>query len=71
MVANVLHSLSAVSTEQELGGHPGSMHVQPKEIVTFLVPSWSTLVFLEVSPVCFHQVSEVFSENKTLLSISS
>ncbi|XP_004600714.2 prolyl 3-hydroxylase OGFOD1 [Sorex araneus] len=45
-------------------------HFQPKQIVKSLVPSWNTLVFFEVSPVSFHQVSEVLSEEKSRLSIS-
>lgn len=45
-------------------------HFQPKQIVKSLTPSWNTLVFFEVSPVSFHQVSEVLSEEKSRLSIS-
>ncbi|XP_045149667.1 prolyl 3-hydroxylase OGFOD1 isoform X3 [Echinops telfairi] len=30
-------------------------HLQPKQTVKSLVPSWNTLVFFEVSPVSFHQ----------------
>ncbi|KAK2491919.1 hypothetical protein MC885_004551 [Smutsia gigantea] len=45
-------------------------HSQPKQIVKSLIPSWNTLVFFEVSPVSFHQVSEVLSEEKSRLSIS-
>ncbi|NWU95243.1 OGFD1 hydroxylase, partial [Upupa epops] len=45
-------------------------HFQPQQIVTTLVPSWNTLVFFEVSPVSFHQVSEVLSEEKCRLSVS-
>ncbi|XP_036296267.1 prolyl 3-hydroxylase OGFOD1 isoform X1 [Pipistrellus kuhlii] len=45
-------------------------HFQPKQIVRSLIPSWNTLVFFEVSPVSFHQVSEVLSEEKSRLSIS-
>ncbi|NXX82246.1 OGFD1 hydroxylase, partial [Urocolius indicus] len=44
-------------------------HFQPQQIVKSLVPSWNTLVFFEVSPVSFHQVSEVLSE-KCRLSVS-
>ncbi|XP_036201052.1 prolyl 3-hydroxylase OGFOD1 isoform X2 [Myotis myotis] len=47
-----------------------SEHFQPKQIVKSLIPSWNTLVFFEVSPVSFHQVSEVLSEEKSRLSIS-
>ncbi|XP_014812871.1 PREDICTED: prolyl 3-hydroxylase OGFOD1 isoform X1 [Calidris pugnax] len=45
-------------------------HFQPQHIVKSLVPSWNTLVFFEVSPVSFHQVSEVLSEEKCRLSVS-
>ncbi|XP_025226414.1 prolyl 3-hydroxylase OGFOD1 isoform X3 [Theropithecus gelada] len=45
-------------------------HFQPKQIVKSLIPSWNKLVFFEVSPVSFHQVSEVVSEEKSRLSIS-
>ncbi|XP_036997422.2 prolyl 3-hydroxylase OGFOD1 isoform X1 [Artibeus jamaicensis] len=45
-------------------------YCQPKQIVKSLTPSWNTLVFFEVSPVSFHQVSEVLSEEKSRLSIS-
>ncbi|KAJ8335591.1 hypothetical protein SKAU_G00389330 [Synaphobranchus kaupii] len=43
---------------------------QPQQVVKSLVPSWNTLVFFEVSPVSFHQVSEVISEEKCRLSVS-
>ncbi|XP_071973713.1 prolyl 3-hydroxylase OGFOD1 [Engystomops pustulosus] len=43
---------------------------QPGSIVKSLVPSWNTLVFFEVSPISFHQVSEVLSEDKCRLSVS-
>ncbi|KAM9861217.1 prolyl 3-hydroxylase OGFOD1 [Aulostomus maculatus] len=43
---------------------------QPQKIVKSLVPSWNTLVFFEVSPVSFHQVSEVLSQDKCRLSLS-
>ncbi|XP_018410919.1 PREDICTED: prolyl 3-hydroxylase OGFOD1 isoform X2 [Nanorana parkeri] len=43
---------------------------QPGHIVKSLIPSWNTLVFFEVSPVSFHQVSEVLSEGKCRLSVS-
>ncbi|KAM5263221.1 prolyl 3-hydroxylase OGFOD1 isoform 2-T2 [Ctenodactylus gundi] len=45
-------------------------HLQPKHIAKSLTPSWNKLVFFEVSPVSFHQVSEVLSEEKSRLSIS-
>ncbi|XP_027571866.1 prolyl 3-hydroxylase OGFOD1 isoform X1 [Pipra filicauda] len=44
-------------------------HLQPQHITKSLVPSWNTLVFFEVSPVSFHQVSEVVSR-KCRLSVS-
>ncbi|KAG7468660.1 hypothetical protein MATL_G00145490 [Megalops atlanticus] len=43
---------------------------QPQAVVKSLVPSWNTLVFFEVSPVSFHQVSEVISGDKCRLSVS-
>ncbi|XP_022072467.1 prolyl 3-hydroxylase OGFOD1 [Acanthochromis polyacanthus] len=43
---------------------------QPQSIVKSLVPSWNTLVLFEVSPVSFHQVSEVLSQDKCRLSLS-
>ncbi|XP_068115951.1 prolyl 3-hydroxylase OGFOD1 [Hyperolius riggenbachi] len=43
---------------------------QPSHIVKSLIPSWNKLVFFEVSPVSFHQVSEVLSEGKCRLSVS-
>ncbi|KAM6057690.1 prolyl 3-hydroxylase OGFOD1 [Chlamydotis macqueenii] len=45
-------------------------HFQPQQVIKSLVPSWNTLVFFEVSPVSFHQVSEVLSEDKCRLSVS-
>ncbi|XP_029464570.1 prolyl 3-hydroxylase OGFOD1 isoform X2 [Rhinatrema bivittatum] len=45
-------------------------HFQPQEIVKSLVPSWNSLAFFEVSPVSFHQVSEILSEGKCRLSVS-
>ncbi|XP_028404609.1 prolyl 3-hydroxylase OGFOD1-like isoform X2 [Dendronephthya gigantea] len=42
---------------------------QPDKIVKSLIPEWNSLVFFEVTPVSFHQVSEVISD-KTRLSIS-
>ncbi|XP_030059563.1 LOW QUALITY PROTEIN: prolyl 3-hydroxylase OGFOD1 [Microcaecilia unicolor] len=45
-------------------------HFQPREIVKSLVPSWNSLTFFEVSPVSFHQVSEVLSKEKCRLSVS-
>ncbi|XP_029354031.1 prolyl 3-hydroxylase OGFOD1 isoform X3 [Echeneis naucrates] len=45
-------------------------HFQPQSIVKSLVPSWNTFVLFEVSPVSFHQVSEVLSQDKCRLSVS-
>ncbi|XP_063801510.1 prolyl 3-hydroxylase OGFOD1 isoform X2 [Pseudophryne corroboree] len=54
-------SLDLYSTD-ELG--------QPGPIAKSLIPSKNTLVFFEVSPVSFHQVSEVLNETKCRLSVS-
>ncbi|XP_072321427.1 prolyl 3-hydroxylase OGFOD1 [Eucyclogobius newberryi] len=43
---------------------------QPKEISKTIVPTRNTLVIFEVSPVSFHQVSEVLSKDKCRLSLS-
>ncbi|XP_074474896.1 prolyl 3-hydroxylase OGFOD1 [Sebastes fasciatus] len=43
---------------------------QPQSIVKSLVPSLNTLVLFEVSPVSFHQVSEVLTQDKCRLSLS-
>ncbi|XP_041841802.1 prolyl 3-hydroxylase OGFOD1 [Melanotaenia boesemani] len=43
---------------------------QPQSIVKSLVPSWNTLILFEVSPISFHQVSEVLSQDKCRLSLS-
>ncbi|XP_072236590.1 prolyl 3-hydroxylase OGFOD1 [Leuresthes tenuis] len=43
---------------------------QPQSIAKSLVPSWNTLILFEVSPVSFHQVSEVLSQDKCRLSLS-
>ncbi|XP_054626758.1 prolyl 3-hydroxylase OGFOD1 isoform X1 [Dunckerocampus dactyliophorus] len=45
-------------------------HYQPQSVFKSLVPSWNTLILFEVSPVSFHQVSEVLSEDKCRLSLS-
>ncbi|XP_041916992.1 prolyl 3-hydroxylase OGFOD1 isoform X2 [Alosa sapidissima] len=45
-------------------------HGQPQCVVKSLVPSRNTLVFFEVSPVSFHQVSEVLSSEKCRMSLS-
>ncbi|XP_053305285.1 prolyl 3-hydroxylase OGFOD1 [Spea bombifrons] len=44
--------------------------IQPGPIVKSLIPQWNSLVFFEVSPVSFHQVSEVLCEGKCRLSVS-
>uniref|UniRef100_A0AAQ4QW95 Prolyl 3-hydroxylase OGFOD1 n=1 Tax=Gasterosteus aculeatus aculeatus TaxID=481459 RepID=A0AAQ4QW95_GASAC len=43
---------------------------QPQSIVKSLVPSLNTLILFEVSPVSFHQVSEVLTQDKCRLSLS-
>ncbi|XP_031170197.1 prolyl 3-hydroxylase OGFOD1 isoform X2 [Sander lucioperca] len=43
---------------------------QPQSIVKSLIPSLNTLVLFEVSPVSFHQVSEVLTQDKCRLSLS-
>ncbi|KAL6039450.1 hypothetical protein STEG23_025155 [Scotinomys teguina] len=62
------------SWDRSLGGtldlYDADEHFQPKQIVKSLIPSWNKLVFFEVSPVSFHQVSEVLSEETSRLSIS-
>ncbi|XP_063044717.1 prolyl 3-hydroxylase OGFOD1 isoform X2 [Engraulis encrasicolus] len=45
-------------------------HGQPGSIVKSLVPSRNRLVFFEVSPVSFHQVSEILSSDKCRMSVS-
>ncbi|XP_028824732.1 prolyl 3-hydroxylase OGFOD1 [Denticeps clupeoides] len=45
-------------------------HGQPACVVKSLIPCWNSLVFFEVSPVSFHQVSEVVAEDKCRLSLS-
>ncbi|KAF4111186.1 prolyl 3-hydroxylase OGFOD1 [Onychostoma macrolepis] len=45
-------------------------HCQPVSVVKSLLPCWNSLVFFEVSPVSFHQVAEVLSEEKSRLSLS-
>ncbi|XP_074865100.1 prolyl 3-hydroxylase OGFOD1 [Carettochelys insculpta] len=45
-------------------------HFQPQQVVKSLVPTWNSLVFFEVSPVSFHQVSEVLTKGKCRLSVS-
>ncbi|XP_062869024.1 prolyl 3-hydroxylase OGFOD1 [Trichomycterus rosablanca] len=45
-------------------------HYQPVSVIKSLVPCWNTLMFFEVSPVSFHQVSEVLAEDKCRLSLS-
>lgn len=41
----------------------------PRDIVKSIVPTRNTLVLFEVSPVSFHQVSEVLSKDKCRLSL--
>ena len=41
----------------------------PKSIVKSLIPAMNTMVCFEVTPKSFHQVSEVFTKDKTRLSI--
>ncbi|XP_065123640.1 prolyl 3-hydroxylase OGFOD1 [Paramisgurnus dabryanus] len=43
---------------------------QPVSVVKSLLPCWNSLMFFEVSPVSFHQVSEVLAEEKCRLSLS-
>lgn len=45
-------------------------HCQPVSVVKSLLPCCNSLVFFEVSPVSFHQVAEVLSEEKCRLSLS-
>ncbi|KAM8947697.1 prolyl 3-hydroxylase OGFOD1 [Pelodytes ibericus] len=45
-------------------------NAQPGPITKSLIPKWNSLVFFEVSPVSFHQVSEVLCEGKCRLSVS-
>ncbi|CAM4522353.1 unnamed protein product [Leuciscus chuanchicus] len=45
-------------------------HCQPVTVVKSLLPCWNSLVFFEVSPISFHQVAEVLSEEKCRLSLS-
>jgi len=42
----------------------------PKDVVTRLTPNYNSMAFFEVSPVSFHQVSEVLTLSKTRLSLS-
>lgn len=43
---------------------------QPKDVVESLKPEWNSFAFFEVSPVSFHQVAEVLSQDKVRLSIN-
>ncbi|KAL5015666.1 hypothetical protein ScPMuIL_005255 [Solemya velum] len=43
---------------------------QPKDIVKSIVPSRNTLAFFEVSPVSFHQVAEVLTQDHVRLSVT-
>ncbi|GFU53127.1 prolyl 3-hydroxylase OGFOD1 [Trichonephila clavipes] len=42
---------------------------EPSEVITSFIPKWNNLIFFEVSPVSYHQVSEVLAF-KTRTSIS-
>ncbi|CAN8004277.1 unnamed protein product [Ixodes hexagonus] len=44
-------------------------HNCPRDVVHSVVPRYNSLAFFEVSPVSFHQVAEVLSEDKVRLSI--
>nr|XP_032827084.1 prolyl 3-hydroxylase OGFOD1 [Petromyzon marinus] len=44
-------------------------NINPLSVVKSLVPAWNTLVFFEVSPMSYHQVSEVLSQSKRRLSV--
>ncbi|GBN62142.1 Prolyl 3-hydroxylase OGFOD1 [Araneus ventricosus] len=58
--------------EEKYGGSLdlfNTVNDEPSEIVTSFVPKWNNLIFFEVSPVSFHQVSEILGF-KTRTSIS-
>ncbi|KAH7970758.1 hypothetical protein HPB49_015324 [Dermacentor silvarum] len=42
---------------------------QPRDIVRSILPRFNSFAFFEVSPVSFHQVAEVLSEDKVRLSV--
>lgn len=42
---------------------------QPRDIVRSIIPRFNSFAFFEVSPVSFHQVAEVLSEDKVRLSV--
>uniref|UniRef100_A0A1E1XA86 uS12 prolyl 3-hydroxylase n=1 Tax=Amblyomma aureolatum TaxID=187763 RepID=A0A1E1XA86_9ACAR len=42
---------------------------QPRDIVHNIVPRFNSFAFFEVSPVSFHQVAEVLSEDKVRISV--
>ncbi|KAK8761393.1 hypothetical protein V5799_027340 [Amblyomma americanum] len=42
---------------------------QPRDIVRSIDPRFNSLAFFEVSPVSFHQVAEVLSEDKVRISV--
>uniref|UniRef100_G3MPY1 uS12 prolyl 3-hydroxylase n=1 Tax=Amblyomma maculatum TaxID=34609 RepID=G3MPY1_AMBMU len=42
---------------------------QPRDIVRNIVPRFNSFAFFEVSPVSFHQVAEVLSEDKLRISV--
>lgn len=43
---------------------------QPDKIVRSITPQWNNFLFFEVSPVSFHQVAEVFTDEKERVAIS-
>nr|CAG8442003.1 2232_t:CDS:2 [Entrophospora candida] len=43
---------------------------QPNQIIRSIIPSWNTMVFFELSPTSYHQVSEVLTNSKIRFSIS-
>ncbi|XP_021341340.1 prolyl 3-hydroxylase OGFOD1-like isoform X2 [Mizuhopecten yessoensis] len=43
---------------------------QPADVVQSIIPVRNNFLFFEVTPVSFHQVAEILSEDKTRLSIS-
>lgn len=53
-----------------LGLYKTDSNFLPKDVVKSIVPTRNTLVLFEVSPISFHQVSEVFSKDKCRLSLS-
>ncbi|XP_074641970.1 prolyl 3-hydroxylase OGFOD1-like [Tubulanus polymorphus] len=43
---------------------------QPSTVAKSIFPAWNKFAFFEVSPVSFHQVAEVLTEDKTRLSVN-